>query len=74
MKSNYESLDLGDPRRRGIEITRFLVEGRFNKGLRNVLKSGNAANFGDIKTQSFAVLFGSDSTRLWTSALDFGLS
>jgi hypothetical protein len=58
VKSNYESLDLGLLFGGGIEITRFLVEGRFNHGLRNVLKSGNLASFGDIKTQSFAVLFG----------------
>jgi Outer membrane protein beta-barrel domain len=58
VKSNYESLDLGLLGGVGIEITRFLVEGRFNQGLRNVLKSDNAAAFGDIKTRSFAVLFG----------------
>jgi hypothetical protein len=58
VKSNYESLDVGILGGVGIEITRFLVEGRFNQGLRNVLKSGNANAFGDIKTHSFAVLFG----------------
>jgi hypothetical protein len=58
VKSNYESLDLGILGGVGIEITRFLVEGRFNHGFRNVLKSGDAATFGDIKTNSFAVLFG----------------
>jgi hypothetical protein len=58
VKSNYESLDLGLLGGVGIEITRFLVEGRFNQGLRNVLKSGNAGAVGDIKTRSFAVLFG----------------
>jgi hypothetical protein len=58
VKSNYESLDLGLLGGIGIEITRFLVEGRFNQGLRNVLKSDNAGTFGDIKTHSFAVLFG----------------
>jgi hypothetical protein len=57
VKSNYESLDLGVLFGGGIEITRFLVEGRFNKGLRNVLKSGGGL-ISDIKTQSFAVLFG----------------
>jgi hypothetical protein len=58
VKSNYQSLDLGILGGVGIEITRFLIEGRFNQGLRNVLKSDNAAAFGDIKTHSFAVLFG----------------
>jgi len=57
IKDRYESLDLGILGGVGIEITRFLVEGRFNKGLRNVLKDGGA-NITDIKTQSFAVLFG----------------
>ena len=54
----YESLDLGILGGVGIEITRFIVEGRFNNGLRNVLKSDNLTNFGDIKTRSFALLFG----------------
>ena len=58
VKSKYESLDLGLLGGVGIEITRFLIEGRFNQGLRNVLKSDNATAFGDIKTHSFAVLFG----------------
>jgi hypothetical protein len=58
VKSNYESLDLGLLGGVGIEITRFLIEGRFNQGLRNVLKSGSSGSIGDIKTHSFAVLFG----------------
>jgi Outer membrane protein beta-barrel domain len=57
VKSNYESLDLGILGGVGIEITRFLLEARYNKGLRNVLKGGGA-NITDIKTKSFAVLFG----------------
>lgn len=58
VKSNYESVDFGILGGVGIEITRFLVEARYNHGLRNVLKSDNVASFGDIKTRSFAVLFG----------------
>jgi hypothetical protein len=58
VKDNYESLDLGILGGAGIEITRFLVEGRYNHGLRNVLKSDNAASLADIKTHSFALLFG----------------
>jgi len=58
VKKNYQSLDLGVLLGGGIEITRFLVEGRFNKGLRNVLDSDNAGSISDIKTKSFAVLFG----------------
>jgi hypothetical protein len=57
VKSNYESLDLGILGGVGIEITRFIVEGRYNKGLRNVLKGGGA-NITEIKTHSFALLFG----------------
>lgn len=57
VKSNYESLDYGILFGGGIEITRFLVEARYNKGLANVFKDTNAS-FTDIKSQSFAVLFG----------------
>jgi hypothetical protein len=57
VKDNYESLDLGILFGAGVEITRFLVEGRYNKGLRNVLK-GAGGNITEIKTQSFALLFG----------------
>lgn len=57
VKSAYESLDLGILGGVGIEITRFLVEGRYNRGLRNVLKGGGG-NITEIKTSSFAVLFG----------------
>lgn len=58
VKNRYESLDLGLLGGVGIEITRFLIEGRFNHGFRNVLKSGDAAAVGDIKTNSFAMLAG----------------
>jgi len=58
VKSNYDSLDVGILGGVGIEITRFLVEARYNHGLRNVLNSDNLANALDIKTHSFAVLFG----------------
>jgi hypothetical protein len=57
VKSNYESLDYGILFGGGVEITRFLVEARYNKGLANVFKN-TGANFTDIKSQSFAVLFG----------------
>jgi len=57
VKSNYESLDVGVLLGGGIEITRVLIEGRFNNGLRNVLKN-NGGLISDIKTKSFAVLFG----------------
>jgi outer membrane protein with beta-barrel domain len=57
VKDNYESLDFGVLFGGGIEITRILIEGRYNKGLRNLLKGGGG-NINEIKTQSFALLFG----------------
>jgi hypothetical protein len=66
LKSELNGLDLGDQYQgvdfgiiggAGIEITRFLVEGRYNWGLRNVL-NGNLATTTEIKTRTFAILFG----------------
>ena len=57
VKSNYESLDLGVLIGAGVEITRFLIEGRYNIGVRNVLKSTGGAS-SDIKSRTFAVLVG----------------
>ncbi|MEQ1869620.1 MAG: porin family protein [Vicinamibacterales bacterium] len=57
VKSQYESLDLGILGGVGVEVTRFLVEMRYNKGLKNVLKGGGG-NTTDITSHSFAVLFG----------------
>lgn len=57
VKDNYESLDVGVLFGGGIEITRVLIEARYNKGLRNVLK-GSGASLTEIKSQSFALLFG----------------
>lgn len=57
VKSNYQSLDLGIIGGAGIEVSRFLVEGRYNWGLRNVLKaSGGTAT--EVKNRSFALLAG----------------
>jgi outer membrane protein with beta-barrel domain len=53
----YEGLDLGVIAGAGVEITRFLVEARYNWGLRNVVK-GNLATTTEIKTRTFAILFG----------------
>ncbi len=57
VKSNYESLDLGIIGGAGVEISRFLIEGRYNWGLRNVYKA-SGGNTTDIKTRSFALLAG----------------
>jgi hypothetical protein len=57
VKNNFESLDLGIIGGAGVEISRFLIEGRVNWGLRNVLKaSGGVSN--DLKTRSVAILAG----------------
>jgi hypothetical protein len=55
----FERADVGFLLGGGIEITRFLVEARYNWGLRNVTRDG-LIDFGveEIKNRSFAVLFG----------------
>jgi hypothetical protein len=56
-KDNYESLDIGAIAGGGIEITRFLIEARYNWGLRNVLKA-SGGGVTEIKTRSFAAMVG----------------
>lgn len=54
IKSQYKSVDWNVLAGAGVEISRILVEGRFNWGLANVLEGpGNA-----LKTRSFAILGG----------------
>lgn len=53
----YEGLDIGVIGGAGVELTRFLVEARYNWGLRNVI-GGNLATTREIKTRTFAILFG----------------
>lgn len=57
VKDKYESLDLGLQLGGGIEVARFIVEGAYTKGMKNLLKSGGGG-ISDIKSRSFAVLFG----------------
>jgi hypothetical protein len=57
VKSQYEGLDLGVIAGAGVEITRFLIEGRYNWGLRNVV-DGDLTNTREIKTRTFVILFG----------------
>lgn len=57
VKSKYESLDLGILIGVGVEVSRFLVEGRYNIGIKNVAKASGAAST-DVKSKSFAVLAG----------------
>lgn len=58
VRDNYSSLDIGLQFGAGVEITRFIVEGVYTKGLKNVLNTDNVSGVTDIKTHSFAVLFG----------------
>ena len=57
VSDNYEGLDIGVIGGAGVEISRFLVEGRINWGLRNVV-AGNLANTTKITTRTVAILFG----------------
>ena len=57
IKDLYEDLDIGVIGGAGVEITRFLIEARYNWGLRNVI-NGNLATTTEIKTRTFAILFG----------------
>lgn len=57
VKDNYQSTDLGVIAGGGIEISRFILEARYNWGLRNVLKA-NSGPATDLKTRSFAVMVG----------------
>ena len=57
VKAKYESLDIGLIIGGGVEITRFLIEAQFNKGIKNVLK-GTGATTTDSKSRAFAMMFG----------------
>jgi hypothetical protein len=53
----FEDFDIGIVVGGGVEITRFIIEGRGNWGLRRVNK-GDLSSAQEIKTKSFALLFG----------------
>jgi hypothetical protein len=55
--SQLGDFDIGIIAGAGIEITRFIIEGRYNWGLRNVA-AGDLAETSKIKNRSFALLFG----------------
>lgn len=57
VKDQYKSLDLGILAGAGVEITRFLIEGRYNWGLSNTV-NGDLTNTSEIKTRTFVILFG----------------
>jgi hypothetical protein len=57
IKENFKSADYGLALGLGVEITRFLVEGRYTRGFGSIAK--DAVDFdGDVKTRSFAIMFG----------------
>jgi hypothetical protein len=57
IKDNFNSADYGLALGLGVEITRFLVEGRYTRGLGNIAK--HDVDFDtDVKTKSFAIMFG----------------
>jgi hypothetical protein len=56
VKDNYEDLDVGILFGGGVEISRFILEGRFNWGLMNILKT--SISDAEIKGRSFALLVG----------------
>lgn len=53
----YESLDVGFLAAGGVEITRFFVEARYNKGFKNVLKNGGGGTT-DATNRHFAIQLG----------------
>lgn len=56
ISEGFEGLDVSIIGGAGVEISRFIVEGRYTWGLRKINKSFN--DFSEIKTRSFAILFG----------------
>lgn len=56
IKDSVEDFDVDFVGAVGVEITRFIVEGRYIRGLRNFAKNFQSSDA--IKTQSFALLFG----------------
>lgn len=57
IEDKYQSLDVGLLIGGGVEITRFLIEARYNQGFKNVLKSGGGGT-SDIKSHSVAIEVG----------------
>jgi hypothetical protein len=58
VKDRYESLDVGILAGGGIEISRFLLEGRYTWGLTNLLVNNSNAFSSDAKSRTFALLAG----------------
>ena len=56
IKENFKSADYGLALGLGVEITRFLVEGRYTRGFGSIAKDISFDD--DVKTRSFAIMFG----------------
>lgn len=56
VKNNVEAADLEIHFGGGVEISRFILEGRFMKGVRNIGKDLDFSE--EIKTKAFALMFG----------------
>jgi len=59
VSDSYEKLDIGVLAGGGLEISRIILEARYNWGLKNLLKnSGELFGSGDLKNQTFALIGG----------------
>jgi len=58
VKEQTQGVDVGLAVGAGVEITRFIVEGRYTKGLRNIAKGTDFEPGEKIKTSTFAIFFG----------------
>ena len=52
----FEGMDIGIMAGAGVELTRFIIEGRYTWGLRNVNR--DLSDTSEIKTRAFTILFG----------------
>ncbi len=58
LEDNTEGFELGLVIGGGVEITRFIVEARYIHGLRSISNTFDLSETTDLKTKSFAILFG----------------
>jgi hypothetical protein len=56
LDDGFEGADVGLVFGGGVEVTRIIIEGRYEKGLRRI--NNTFLDTADIKTQSFTILFG----------------
>jgi len=57
VSDSYEKYDIGVLAGGGLEISRIILEARYNWGLKNLLKNSGALS-GDLKNQTFALIGG----------------